>query len=88
MQQTSIDSYRKLNRNKTESERQKILDFLQAYPTQKFCDSQIAYTTGIPVNIVESRRGDLHKRGDIVSAGTFFNPKTKRHVQGWRAKQP
>ena len=88
MQETSIDSFHKLNHNKTELERQKILSFLQAYPTQKFCDSQIAYTTGIPVNVVESRRCDLLKRGDIIDAGIFFNPKTRRHVKGWRAKQP
>jgi hypothetical protein len=86
MNETSIESYHKLDQHKTESERQKILTFLQKWRPLVFSDSQIAEATGLAVNVVESRRNDLLKRGDIVNAGIIFNHTTNRNVQGWKAK--
>lgn len=87
MLNTSRESYHKLNRHKTESERQKILTFLQKWRELHFSLSEIAAATAIPVNVVWSRTNDLVKRGDVVFDGIHYSKETKRDCQMWRIKQ-
>ena len=83
---TSIDSFLKLDLSKTELERQKILVTLRKHASLPMCDREIAKETGLEVNIVESRRNDLDKRGVIIYSGARLYEPTQRMVRTWRAK--
>jgi hypothetical protein len=87
-QPTSIESFRKLNPKKTAAEHQKILDVFECNPKLAYSDRAISELTGLAINIVESRRGDLNKKHHkIMYAGTSRDFVTGRRVQMWRLKQ-
>ncbi|MFA5366270.1 MAG: hypothetical protein WC325_13900 [Candidatus Bathyarchaeia archaeon] len=84
--QTSIESYKLLDRTKTENERQTILNILKKWQFLAYSHNELSRLTGIPVNVVESRCTDLKNRGDIMFAGIIKDSFTGRSVQGWKTK--
>jgi hypothetical protein len=87
MRSTSIESYRKLSPSITQQQRNKILKLLENWPYLTFSDRDISFATHLPINIVESRRNDLAKRGLIVFAGEIHDSETNRTVRSWRIKK-
>lgn len=83
--ETSRQSYHKLSPTKIPSEADRCLNIFVGKPHLVFSHRDIAISTGLAVNVAQSRCNYLlTKRHAIEYAGIYYDFMTKRSVQKYR----
>lgn len=82
MRQTSLDAYEEIKTKGKIGERQRLV-YQTLLDAGTLTDLEIAYATGLPINCVTPRRGELVKLGIVEFAGYDYG-KRKRCL--WRIK--
>ena len=81
--QTSKAAYR-ASKNLIQSQLHQMLQVFKSKPNQIYCDYDLSILTGLPMNIVWSRRNTLQNQKKIVFAGTILNEDTGRQVHAYK----
>jgi DNA-binding IclR family transcriptional regulator len=86
VQDTSVESYRKLQEVLGEKQRV-MLEFFREHPGLKFSNRHLANNLGWPINSVTPRCKELRELGYVVDAGRIFDVTTQRSVLTWKLKR-
>jgi hypothetical protein len=84
--QTSLMAYEDLQRDVERLNRQQLLVY-KAISLSPRNDKQLSMLTGLPINVVTPRRGELVKMGLVVEAFKDKCPSTGRLSTFWRANR-
>jgi RecA/RadA recombinase len=92
VQETSRKAYRQLSLEQVQTEKSKIFATLKVgtfkdKPVEVFSLREIAYETGLAVNVVWSRICSLEKKGITEVYGLKVCGVTGMEVQAWRLKK-
>lgn len=79
MRQTSLEAYHENKKLRMSAQRGLVYSCLLRHGP--LCDKEIKWLTGLPINVVTPRRGELVNRGIVCFAGYEYNPK---RVMKWR----
>jgi hypothetical protein len=83
VKQTSVDAYHK-EHSRIESQVQMVKAVFQRYSPQRLCDADVAAITGLPGNVVWSRRARLVRDGCVVEAGLVVNRVSGHRVTAYK----
>ena len=83
--ETSRLSYKQIQPQLGDKQKTMLYKYRYYHPIA-FNDRQMAEKLGWTINSTTPRRGELADLGLLEPAGTYFDPKTKRKTQLWRAK--
>lgn len=82
VQQTSLKAFYGAAPDERSLRRKMVFDALLAGPAN---DRMLAARTGLPINCVTPRRGELVKLGLVAADGRFPDPASGRETIFWRA---
>jgi len=84
MRQTSLLAFHSLDKEKINKRQQDVLDALRKI--QPATNRAVSLNSGIPINVVTPRMGELVQKGLVYEAYTAFD-RTGRRAIFWRAKE-
>lgn len=83
MQQTSLDAYNSLTEDKISERQRQVFEALQViFPAT---NRQVSDYSGIPINVVTPRMGELRKKGLVEEAYVGFDV-SNRPALYWKPK--
>lgn len=82
MQQTSLEAFSQLKRIGD----QQLLVYFALRKLKEATDKMLSLETGLPINVINPRRGELVKKAMVVQSYVDKCPITKRRAIFWKVR--